>query len=119
FFPKCQRNGCDFACQGEACHGGLDALGERGLIKLLQWSGPRTRSSGNSFEQTLQIMVMVFIETANRKQFLGAPQLAFHIAVFRADACLSPRIRKRGFWSRAGLRVNPQHHRRSAAEALW
>src|SRR5215831_19659001 len=87
-FRPCQRNGCDFACQCEACHGGLDALAERGLIKLLQWSGPRTGSSGNGFEQTLQIMVMVFIETTNRKEFLRASQLAFHIAVFRADARL-------------------------------
>jgi hypothetical protein len=26
--PQCQRNGCNLACQREACHGGLDAFGE-------------------------------------------------------------------------------------------
>src|SRR5215469_2453627 len=43
FFPKCQRNGCDLACQRKACHGWLDALGDRGLIKLPERSGPRWR----------------------------------------------------------------------------
>src|SRR5262249_48310057 len=37
--PQCQRNGCNLACQGEAHHGGLDAFGERALVKLRQGSG--------------------------------------------------------------------------------
>src|SRR5215469_13791003 len=88
FFPKCQRNGCDLAGQRKACHGWLDALGDRGLIKLLEWSGPDTRSGGYTFEQTFQIMVVIFIEAANGKHFLGAPQLALHIAPFCTDARL-------------------------------
>src|SRR5215469_3270484 len=70
FFPKCQRNGCDLACERKACHGWLDALGDRGLIKLLEWSGSHTRSGGHSFEQTFEIVVVIFIEAANGKQFL-------------------------------------------------
>jgi len=30
FFPKCQRNGCDLACQREPCHGWLDAFVQGG-----------------------------------------------------------------------------------------
>src|SRR5215471_13874088 len=88
FFPKYQRNSCDLACQCKACHGWLGAFGERGLIKRLQGARPRTRSSSHCFEQTLQIVVMVLIETADGNQFLGASQLSFHIAVFRTDASL-------------------------------
>src|ERR1700693_2675718 len=85
FFPKCQRNGCDLACQREPCHGWLDAFVQGGLIEILQWAGPCTRGDSGRFEQTFQIVVMVFIQAANGEQFLGAPQLAFDIAVFRAD----------------------------------
>src|SRR5215471_5885231 len=58
FFPKCQRDGCDLACQCEACHGWLDALGDCGLIKLLQGSGPCAGSGSHRFEQTFQIVVL-------------------------------------------------------------
>ena len=85
FFPKCQRNGCNLTGQREARHGWLDAFGERGLVEVLQWTRTCTRGDRGRFEQTFQIVVMVFIQTANGKQFLGAPQLAFDIAVFRAD----------------------------------
>src|ERR1700693_5582509 len=85
FFPKCQRNGCDLACQREPCHGWLDVFVQGGLIEILQWAGPCTRGDSGRFEQTFQIVVMVFIQAANGEQFLGAPQLAFDIAVFRAD----------------------------------
>src|SRR5215467_11564028 len=88
FFPKCQRNGGDLACQRKARHGRLDALGDRGLIKILERSGPRTRGGGHRFEQTFEIVVVIFIEPANGKQFLGAPQLALHIAVLCTNAGL-------------------------------
>ena len=70
----------------EACHGWLDAFGERGLVEVLEWAGTCTRGDRGRFEQTFQIVVVVFIQTANGKQFLGAPQLAFDITVFRADS---------------------------------
>jgi hypothetical protein len=37
--PQGQRNGCNLACQREAHHGGLDAFGERALVKLLNGPG--------------------------------------------------------------------------------
>src|SRR5215472_16897601 len=58
------------------------------LIKLLQGSGPLARGGSHGFGQTFQIVVMILIETADGKQFLGASQLSFHIAVFRTDASL-------------------------------
>ncbi len=38
---------------------------------------------GSSFEQSFQIMVVVLVETSDGEHFLGAPQLAFDITVFR------------------------------------
>ena len=38
FFPKCQCNGCNLTGQREACHGWLDAFGERGLVEVLEWA---------------------------------------------------------------------------------
>src|SRR5439155_17095373 len=48
--PYSQRNGCNLACQREACHGRLAALGQRSLVKILEWSGLHTRPGGGSFE---------------------------------------------------------------------
>src|SRR5438132_14405467 len=45
-----RRNGCNLACQREACHGRLDAFGQRSLVKILEWSGLHTRPGGGSFE---------------------------------------------------------------------
>src|SRR5215813_563344 len=50
FFPKCQRNRCDLASQREACHGGLDAFGERGLVEVLERAGTCTRGYSGSFK---------------------------------------------------------------------
>ena len=56
--PQCQRNSCNLACQREAHHGGLDAFGERALVKLLERSGLHTGPGGSAFKQAFQIMVV-------------------------------------------------------------
>ena len=49
-----------------------------------------TRGDGGSFEERLQIMVMILVETPDGEQFLGAPQLPFHILIFRTRATFPP-----------------------------
>ena len=68
--PQGQRKGCNLACQGEAHQGGLDAFGERALVKLLERSGLYTGPGGRAFEQTFQIMVVVLVQAANGRLFL-------------------------------------------------
>jgi hypothetical protein len=73
--PQCQRNGCNLACQREAHHGGLDAFGERALIKLLQRSGLHTGPGGSTFKQAFQIMVVILVQAANGRLFVAPPHL--------------------------------------------
>jgi hypothetical protein len=70
FFPKCQRNGCDLACQREPCHGWLDAFVQGGLIEIPQWAGPCTRGDSGRFEQTFQIVVMSLFRPRMESSFL-------------------------------------------------
>ena len=57
----------------------------RGLVEVLERSGPDTRGCGGSFEETFQIMVMVLIQPPDGNEFLRASQLAFYVAVLSAD----------------------------------
>ena len=64
---------------------GLMPLASDALVEILKRSGPDTGHGGGTFEQTFQIMIVVFVQAANGDLFLGAPQLAVDIAVFPAD----------------------------------
>src|SRR5215472_15519012 len=88
--PQCQRNGCNLACQGEAHHGGLDAFGQRALVKILEWSGEHTGAGGSAFEQTFQIMVVILVQAANRRLFLAPPHLPVDVVIFAAVAGFQP-----------------------------
>src|SRR5438132_6245823 len=57
-----------------------------GTNKILKWSGLYTRPGGGSFEQTLQIVVVVLVQATNRDLFLGTSQLSFYVAVFASGA---------------------------------
>jgi len=83
--PQGQRNGCNLACQREAHHGGLDAFGERALVKLLERSGLYTGLSGRAFEQTLEIVIVIFIQTAYGKLLFGPAPFAMHVDIFSGD----------------------------------
>src|SRR5258708_11904372 len=84
--PQSQRNGCNLARQRETRHGRLDAFGQRSLVEILERSGPHTRPSGGSFEQTFQIMVVILVQAANEHLLFAAPHLAFDVVVFPAVA---------------------------------
>src|ERR1019366_10735431 len=53
----------------------LDAFGQRSLVEILERSGTHTGHGGRSFEQTFQIMVVVFVQAPNGKKFLRTPHL--------------------------------------------
>jgi hypothetical protein len=88
--PQCQRNGCNLACQRETHHGGLDAFGERTLVKLLQRSGLGTGPGGRAFKQAFQIMVVILVQAANRRLFFAPPPLAFYEVLLPAVAGFQP-----------------------------
>ena len=69
--PQGQRNGCNLACQREAHHGGLDAFGERALVKLLERSGLYTGPGGRAFKQAFQIMVVIPSQQAGMAKSSG------------------------------------------------
>jgi hypothetical protein len=79
-------DGCNLACQRQPHPGRLEALGQRSLVKILEWSGLHTGPSGGSFEQSFQIMVVILVQAANRHLLFGAPQLAVDEAIFPAVA---------------------------------
>jgi hypothetical protein len=87
-FTRDAQAACDFSFLASKFspifHGRLDAFSQRSLVEVLERSGTHTGHGGRSFEQTFQIMIVVLVQTPDRNQFLGAPQLAFHIAVIRA-----------------------------------
>src|SRR5215468_9700096 len=84
--PQSEGNGCNLACQGEAHPLGLDAFGERTLVKLLKWPRQDAGPSSCSFEQAFEIMVVVLIQAANRGLFFASPRLAFDVVIFPAVA---------------------------------
>jgi hypothetical protein len=86
FFHSVSAMACNLACQRQPHPGRLDALGQRSLVKILEWSGLHTGPSGGSFEQSFQIMVVILVQAANRHLLFGAPQLAVDEAIFPAVA---------------------------------
>ena len=87
--PQSQRDRGDLARQSEPCHRGFHALGEHRLVVILERSRTHTRRGCSRFEQTFQIMVVVLVQTPDREQLLGAPQLAFN-ETLRLSRCFSP-----------------------------
>src|SRR5262252_5291243 len=61
--PQGQRNGCDLACQGETHHGRLDTFGQRAQVKLPKRSRHHTGPGRRAFEQTFEIVIVIFIQT--------------------------------------------------------
>src|SRR5499427_8036761 len=84
--PQCQRNGRDLACQGETHHGRLDAFGQRALVKLPKRSRYHAGPCGRTFEQTLEIVIVIFIQTANGNLLFGPTSFALYIHIFSGDA---------------------------------
>jgi hypothetical protein len=93
FLPKSQHNRRHLARQGQPRHGRLHSARQQILIKL----APRIVSAaglrGRALEQTLQIMIVIHIETADRRRPLRMLQLSPGVAVFPA----APRLQGQGW----------------------
>ena len=87
--PQSQRNGCNLARQCETDHGGLDAFGQRSLVEILKRSRLDTGPGGGTFEQSFQIVIVVFVQTANGDLFFRTSQLSVDKAVFSAGGVSS------------------------------
>src|ERR1700680_2348409 len=82
FLPNDQRDGRNLARQGEARHRWLHASGNARLIEILQKSGGSRRSRGSAFENILQIVIMIFVQTPDGQELLGTSELATDESVF-------------------------------------
>src|SRR5260370_7367921 len=56
------------------------------MVEILTGSGLYTRLSRGAFDQTFQIVIVIFVQAAHRNLFFEAPYLAFDAAVFSAGA---------------------------------
>ena len=88
FLPNDQSDGRDLARQGQARHRWLHAPGNASLVEILERSGGGSRSRGGTLEDILQIVIMVFVQSADGQDFFRAFQLATHEAVFPTGVSL-------------------------------
>jgi hypothetical protein len=66
FLPDGQSDGGDLACQRQARHLRLDALGDQLSVKLLERAGLGHGYGRRTLEQIFEIVIMIAIQTANR-----------------------------------------------------
>ena len=62
----------------------LHASGDAGLVKVLERSHGRGGSRRCTLEDIFQIMIMIFVQSADGHSFLGAFQLTANEAIFPA-----------------------------------
>ena len=65
-------------------HRWFHTAGNAGLVKFLKRSGGGRRSRSCSLEDIFQIVIMIFVESANSHSLLGAFQLTANEAVLPA-----------------------------------
>src|SRR5215472_16721877 len=58
--------------QGQACHRGLPSLGQQSLVKIVERSGSDAGSHRRTFENVFEVVVVVFVETAQGYRSLRA-----------------------------------------------
>src|SRR5579863_8059402 len=76
FLPDHQRDGCNLARQSQTCHLRPDSFGHQRIVKL-----PKRTSLGRghccrALEYTLQIVIVIAIQSANRYWLLRTFQLS-------------------------------------------
>src|SRR5271170_271205 len=82
FLPNEQSDGCDLARQGQACHRWFHAAGKASLVEILERPSCGSRSRGSSLKDIFQIMIVIFVQSADGHRFLRAFELAPHEAIF-------------------------------------
>ena len=69
--PDSQRDGRDLAGQGQASHLGLHPFAQQTSIEILKRSGITAGPGSRTFEDILQIMIVVAVEATNLNRFLA------------------------------------------------
>src|SRR6266496_1379061 len=90
FLPNRQGNGGDLARQCELCHLRLDARRHALLVELLQRSGENAGAHGRAFEDVLQIVIVVHVQSADEYLFAATFQLPFDLLVIGTAARFQP-----------------------------
>jgi hypothetical protein len=86
--PDHQRNGCNFACQSQTRHLRPDSLSYPRIVILLEGTGLGSGHRCGTFEQVLQIVIVIAIQSTNRDWLLCAPQLSVDETLLGTAVCL-------------------------------
>src|SRR6266568_62780 len=81
--PDDQRDRGNLPRQGQARHCRFPSLSQQSLVEIVERPGSDAGSQGRTFENVFQVVVVVFIETAQGYRFVRALELSFHNAVLR------------------------------------
>jgi len=65
FLPNQQSDGCDLARQGQARHRWFHAAGQASLVEFLKRSDGSSRSCGRALKDIFQIMIVIFVQSAD------------------------------------------------------
>src|SRR5580765_7523694 len=82
FLPNEQSDGRDLARQGQARHRWFQTAGDASLVEFLKRSGRSSRSRGSTLEDIFQIVIVIFVQSADGHCFLRAFQLTANEAIF-------------------------------------
>src|SRR3984893_3044563 len=82
FLPNEQSDGRDLARQGQARHRWFHAAGNASLVEILERPSCGSRSGGSSLKDIFEIMIVIFVQSADGHSFLGAFQLTANEAIF-------------------------------------
>ena len=69
FLPDEQSDGRDLAGQCEARHRWLHASSKASLVEILERSGCGRRSRGGALENIFQIVIVIFVQSADGQDF--------------------------------------------------
>src|SRR5580700_5751688 len=86
--PHHQHDGGNLPRQGQTCHLRPDALAQQSCVELLERTRFARGHDGRAFEQILQIVIAVSVQSANRDQFLRPLQLPVDTTMISAAVCL-------------------------------
>src|SRR5690242_7041829 len=84
FLPQGQSDTGDLARQGETSHSGTHSTFHPGDIKITQWTRACAGRNGRTFEQALQVFIVIIVQTAHRNALAVALQRFITRVVFRA-----------------------------------
>ena len=81
FLPDGQSDGGNLSCQGKTGHRRPHPFGNPSRIEIVQGARTRAGRDGSTFEETLQIFIVIVIQTAHCDALAVALQFASHTAV--------------------------------------